>query len=61
MKFYFKETNKSLGFYTDQLIESMHQYQYVNKGFTNSNYYVKDIQSDIHGEHLLKGINHVNS
>ena len=59
LKFYFKETNKSLGYYTDQLIESMHQY--VNKKFTNSNYYVKDLQSDIQGEHLLKGINHVNS
>ena len=59
LKFYFRVTGKSLGFYTDQLVESMHQW--VNKRFTNSNYYVKDITSDIHGEKLFKGVNHLNS
>ena len=59
MKYYFKETNKSLGYYTDQLIENMHQY--VNKRFTSSNYYVKDITSDINGDKLYKGVNHINS
>ena len=52
-------TGKSLGFYTDQLVDSMHQW--VNKRFTNSNYYVKDITSDIHGDKLFKGVNHLNS
>ena len=59
LKYYFKETGTSLGYYTDQLIEAMHQY--VNKRFTNSNYYVKDITSDINGEKLFKGVNHINS
>ena len=59
LKYYFTETKKSLGYYTDQLVEAMHQF--VNKRMSNSNYYVKDIDSDIHGESLFKGINHVNS
>ena len=49
----------SLGFYTDQLVEAMHQY--TDRRITNSNYFVKDINSDIQGENLLKGINHINS
>ena len=56
---YFQQTGKSLGFYTDQLIEAMHQY--VDKRLTRSNYVVKDITSDIHGENLLKGVNHINT
>ena len=59
VKFYFQQTGKSLGFYTDQLIEAMHQY--VDKRLTRSNYVVKDVTSDIHGEKLHKGINHINS
>ena len=59
VKFYFQQTGKSLGFYTDQVIEAMHQY--VDKRLTRSNYIVKDITSDIHGEKLLKGIHHINS
>ena len=59
LKFYFQQTGKSLGFYTDQLIEAMHQY--VDKRLTRSNYVVKDITSDIHGENLLKGVNHINT
>ena len=53
------QTGKSLGFYTDQLVEAMHQY--TDRRITNSNYFVKDINSDIQGENLLKGINHINS
>ena len=58
-KFYFQSTGKSLGFYTDQLVEAMHQY--TDKRLTQSNYHVKDIHSDIHGEKLYNGINHLNS
>ena len=36
-------------------------HQYVDKRLTRSNYIVKDITSDIHGEKLLKGIHHINS
>ena len=59
LKFYFQKTGKSLGFYTDQLIEAMHQH--VDKRLTRSNYVVEDNNSDIRGEKLLKGINHINS
>ena len=59
LKLYFQQTGKSLGFYTDQLVEAMHQY--TDRRITNSNYFVKDINSDIQGENLLKGINHIDS
>ena len=58
-KFYFRSTGKSLGFYTDQLVEAMHQY--TDKRLTKSNYVVKDLLSDIHAEKLYGGINHLNS
>ena len=51
LKFYFQRTGKSLGFYTDQVVEAMHQF--TDRRLTRSNYVVKDIQSDIHGEKLL--------
>ena len=59
LKFYFQRTGKSLGFYTDQVVEAMHQF--TDRRLTRSNYVVKDIQSDIHGEKLLNGIKHINS
>ena len=59
LTFYFQQRGKSLGLCTDQLIEAMHQY--VDKRLTRSNYVVKDITSDIHGENLLKGVNHINT
>ena len=59
LKPYFEGTKKSLGHYTDQLIESMHQH--AEKFFSNSNYHVKDISSDIHGMKLEAGIHHLNS
>ena len=34
---------------------------YTDKRLTQSNYHVKDIHSDIHGEKLHNGINHLNS
>ena len=45
--------------FTSKKIEAMHQYVY--KRLTRSNYVVKDVTSDIHGEKLHKGINHINS
>ena len=56
---YIKLTGKSLGFISDQTTEMVHQI--VNKRMENSNYVVKAIESDTHGEKLLKGILHVNS
>ena len=50
---------KPLGAYTDQLVESMHQH--TEKIFGRSNYHVKDIESDIHGEKLEAGVRHLNS
>ena len=44
---------------TDQTVEKCHQI--VNSRFEKSNYYVKCLDSDIHGENLLKGIKHVNT
>ena len=44
---------------TIQLVEVMHQF--TDKRLSRSNYFVKDINSDIQGESLLKGINHINT
>ena len=59
MKSNTSETNEGLGYHTDQLVESMHQH--ANKKISNSNYHVKDEFSDIQGEKLRAGINHINS
>ena len=50
---------KAIGYYTDQLVEAMHQH--TDRVLSKSNYHVKDITSDIHGEKVLHGINHLNS
>ena len=42
----------------DQVVEAMHQF--TDKRLSRSNYFGKDINSDIQGESLLKGINHIN-
>ena len=34
-------------------------HQYTERRLTRSNYVVKDINSDIHGEKLLNGITHI--
>ena len=59
LKPYLDKTKKSLGHYTDQMIESMHQH--AENVLTSSNYVVKDISSDKHGEKLEAGIHHLNS
>ena len=56
---YIQETRLSLGQTSDQLIEASHQH--VNKRFQGSNYYVKNVENPLHGEKLLKGVNHINS
>ena len=50
---------KPLGYVSDQTVEMCHQI--VNNRFTKSNYYVKAVESDKHGENLLRGALHVNS
>ena len=56
---YIEMTGKPLGYITDQTVENAHQL--VNNRMEKSNYYVKAIDSDIHGENLFKGIMHVNT
>ena len=56
---YINMTGKPLGYISDQTIEMCHQI--VNNRFKKSNYYVKAIDSDKHGENLYKGIMHVNT
>ena len=51
---YIEMTGKPLGYISDQTVEKCHQL--VNSRFEKSNYYVKCLESDIHGENLLKGI-----
>ena len=58
-KYYIDTTKKSLGFYSDSLIESMHQY--LDKLMFKSNYYVKNVESEIHGVKLLKAVKHLNT
>ena len=56
---YIEMTGKPLGYISDQTVEKCHQL--VNSRFEKSNYYVKCLESDIHGENLLKGIKHMNT
>ena len=58
LKYYIDSTKKYLGFYSDSLIELMHQY--LDKLMRKSNYHVKDVESEIHGVKLLKAIKHLN-
>ena len=55
LKYYIDTTKKSLGFYSDSLIESMHQY--LDKLMCKSNYCVKDVESEIHGVKHLNSYN----
>ena len=52
-------TGHSLGRVSDQVVESAHSA--LNKRLERSNYWVKDLESDIHGLKLYKGILHFNS
>ena len=56
---YIELTGKPLGYVTDQTIENAHQL--VNRRMERSQYYVKSLNSDSHGQNLLKGILHVNT
>ena len=59
LKYFIQTTKKSLGFYSDSLIESMHQY--LDKLMCKSNYHVKNVESEVQGEKLLKAVKHLNS
>ena len=50
LKYYIDSTKKSLGFYSDSLIESMGK----------SNYHVRNVEAEIQGENLLQADNHLN-
>ena len=57
--FYISRNNKSIGFYSEEGIEAAHAA--MNKRLVRSNYWVKDIYSEKHGENLMKCISHLNS
>ena len=59
LNYYLDNTKKSLGHYTDQLVEAMHQH--LNRIMTRSKYYVKDITSYTQGHQLLEAVHHANS
>ena len=59
VKKYCEENKVSLGHYTDQTIEAIHQV--VNSRFTASKYYTKFAEHDKHGAKLYCGIIHVNT
>ena len=56
---YISETKTPLGHVNDQLIEAAHAH--MNKRLMASNYLVKDITSENHGEKLKKCVLHINS
>ena len=58
LKYFIQTTKKSLGFYSDSLIESMHQY--LDRLMCKSNYHVKNVESEVQGEKLLKAVKHLN-
>ena len=45
-------TGRPLGLTNDQIIETTHQY--VNHTKVSSNYTIRDLESEIHGEKLLR-------
>ena len=59
LKYYIDSTKKSLGFYSDSLIESMHQY--LDKLMCKSNYHVKNVEAEIQGEKLLQAVKHLHA
>ena len=56
---YLDDSMKSLGYYSDQLIEVMHAG--ADKIINNSGYKIKDLDSDICGEKLENFVHHLNS
>ena len=56
---YIERNGKAIGFYSDECIEAAHAA--MNKRMSRSNYVVKDINSEKHGENLLKCVLHLNS
>ena len=48
LEYYFSKTNKSLGYYSDQMIEAMHSE--ADSMISKSGYKVNDFDSDICGD-----------
>ena len=51
---YYDLTHESLVKVSDHTVESAHQW--IEKVLRRTNSWVKDLESDAHGEHLLRGI-----
>ena len=56
---YINLTGKGLGRVSDQIVEACHSA--LNKRLAASKYWIKDLESDLHGKMLLRGILHFNS
>ena len=56
---YIRLTGKGLGRVSDQIVEGLHSA--LNKRLCSSNYWIKDVESEVHGNNFLKGICHFNS
>ena len=54
----YKELEKSLGKVSDQIVESTHSA--LNKRLEASKYWIKDVESKMHGQKLFCGIVHFN-
>ena len=59
LEHYLNESKKSLGYYSDQMIEAMHAE--ADKIINNSGYKIKDLDSDICGEKLENFVHLLNS
>ena len=56
---YINMTDKALGKVSDQIVEATHSA--LNQRLVSSRYWIKDLESDIHGVQLFRGILHFNS
>ena len=57
MEDFFYDSGHSLGRVNDQLIEAVHSY--MNKRIVKSNYWVKEVNTEVHGDQLYKCILHI--
>ena len=56
---YISETGRGLGHVTDQPVEALHSA--LSKRLATSNYWIKHLESEKHGQKLYRGIIHFNS
>ena len=59
LEHYLDKTKQSLEMVRDQVVEASHKV--INKRFTESRYYLTNINHPDHGKMLLQGVNYVNA